>query len=265
MKSLFYALALVAIGAAGFFGWSAKEKYTQQLADRDELIASNKRLSQNIKDKELEKAEATEAKKIALQSEADAKAGLEAAKAKATEYASTLDSVSGELEVAAARMKEIDDSIEALKGQFPGIELDEVEGIVKDMESKLKKLIAEEEDSMLIKTKLEESVAKNLAENSRVNEKINDSIKRVEGNTFQATITAVDNDWNFVVIGAGEKSGLSGDSKLLVQRNGRLLGKLLISQLEPNSAIANVEPGSLRVGVALRPGDQVILETVRSN
>ncbi|MDB4355224.1 hypothetical protein N9Z55_04935, partial [Akkermansiaceae bacterium] len=86
-----------------------------------------------------------------------------------------------------------------------------------------------------------------------------------EGNTFQATIVAVDNDWNFVVIGAGEKSGLTGDSKLLIQRDGRLLGRLLISKLEPNTAVADVEPGSLRNGVALQAGDQVILESVSSN
>ncbi|MDA7868072.1 hypothetical protein N9A62_03650, partial [Akkermansiaceae bacterium] len=117
----------------------------------------------------------------------------------------------------------------------------------------------------LVKKRLEDEVAKNLAETSRIVEKINQSIERVEGNTFQATIVAVDNDWNFVVIGAGEKSGLTGDSKLLIQRNGRLLGKLLISKLEPNSAVADVEPGSLKNGVALQPGDQVILESVRSN
>jgi hypothetical protein len=51
----------------------------------------------------------------------------------------------------------------------------------------------------------------------------------------------------------------------LIQRNGRLLGKLLISKLEPNSAVADVEPGTLRNGIALQPGDQVILESVRSN
>ena len=123
----------------------------------------------------------------------------------------------------------------------------------------------EEEDASLVKKRLEEDIAKNLAESSRIVEKINQSIKRVEGNTFQATIVAVDNDWNFVVIGAGEKSGLTGDSKLLIQRDGRLLGRLLISKLEPNTAVADVEPGSLRNGVALQAGDQVILESVSSN
>ncbi|MDC0258577.1 hypothetical protein OAK73_01430, partial [bacterium] len=183
----------------------------------------------------------------------------------ASEFANTLDSVSGDLEVAAAEKKKIDASMEALRGKFPGIELEEVPRVVKDMEANQKRLVGEEEDASLVKKRLEEDIAKNLAESSRIVEKINQSIKRVEGNTFQATIVAVDNDWNFVVIGAGEKSGLTGDSKLLIQRDGRLLGRLLISKLEPNTAVADVEPGSLRNGVALQAGDQVILESVSSN
>jgi hypothetical protein len=265
MKSIFYTLAIVAIGAAGFFGWTAKENYTAQLAQRDDLIQKNKNLSRDIGTKETEEEAADAALKLALKEDSKAKAELASAEAKANELASTLDSVGGDLEIAAAEKKKIDDSIEALRAKFPGIELEEVPRVVKDMEAEEKKLVGEEEEASLIKKRLEEDVAKNLAETSRIVEKINQSIKRVEGNTFQATIVAVDNDWNFVVIGAGEKSGLTGDSKLLIQRNGRLLGKLLISKLEPNSAVADVEPGTLRNGIALQPGDQVILESVSAN
>jgi hypothetical protein len=190
---------------------------------------------------------------------------LEAAKGSGAEKAKTLESVNSNLEVAAAEKKKIDASMEALRGKFPGIELGEVPRVVKELEASQKKLVGEEEDASLVKKRLEEDIAKNLAESSRIAEKNLQSIKRVEGNTFQATIVAVDNDWNFVVIGAGEKSGLTGSSKLLIQRDGRLLGKLLISKLEPNTAVADVEPGSLRNGVALQAGDQVILESVSAN
>ena len=265
MKSIFYSLAIVAIAAAGFFGWTAKDNYEAKIKERDGLILDNRNLSDNIDRETTNKETATAAKDLALNEEAKAGAELEAAKSKATELASSLDAVSGELEVAAAEKKKIDDSIEALRGKFPGIELEEVPRVVKDMEANQKRLVGEEQDASLVKKRLEEDIAKNLAESSRIVEKINQSIKRVEGNTFQATIVAVDNDWNFVVIGAGEKSGLTGDSKLLIQRDGRLLGRLLISKLEPNTAVADVEPGSLRNGVALQAGDQVILESVSSN
>lgn len=265
MKSIFYVLAIVAIGAAGFFGWSAKENYTTKLAERDDLIQKNKNLSRDIGTKETEEEAADAALKLAQKEDSKAKAELASAEAKANELASTLDSVGGDLEIASADKKKIDDSIDQLRAKFPDIELEDVPKVVADMEAEEKKLVGEEEDSSLVKKRLEEDVAKNLAETSRIVEKVKQSMKRVEGNTFQATIVAVDNDWGFVVIGAGEKSGLAGDSKLLIQRNGRLLGKLFISKLEPNSAVADVEPGSLRNGVVIQPGDQVILETVRSN
>ncbi|MDA7908106.1 hypothetical protein N9C66_04260 [Akkermansiaceae bacterium] len=265
MKSLFYFLAIAAIGAAGFFGWTAKENYTAKLAERDGLIQQNKNLSRDIGIKETEEEAADAALKLAQKEDSKAKAELASAEAKANELASTLDSIGGDLEIADAEKKKIDDAIDSLRAKFPGIELEEVPRVVKGLEDEEKKLVGEEEESSLVKKRLEDEVAKNLAETSRIVEKINQSIERVEGNTFQATIVAVDNDWNFVVIGAGEKSGLTGDSKLLIQRNGRLLGKLLISKLEPNSAVADVEPGSLKNGVALQPGDQVILESVRSN
>ena len=265
MKLISYALAILAIAAAGFTGWNAKDNYSKEVAEQDGLIQENANLTQNNKDKDGEQTAAESAKDLALDEESKAKAELEAAKSKATELANTLDSISGDLEVAAAEKKKIDASMEALRGKFPGIELEEVPRVVKDMETSQKKLVGEEQDASLVKKRLEEDIAKNLAESSRIVEKINQSIKRVEGNTFQATIVAVDNDWNFVVIGAGEKSGLTGESRLLIQRDGRLLGKLLISKLEPNTAVADVEPGSLRNGVVLQAGDQVILESVSAN
>jgi hypothetical protein len=229
------------------------------------LQGQNKNLTASISKEETNRDTATEAKDLALDEASKAKAELEAAKGSGAEKAKTLESVSSNLEVAAAEKKKIDASMEALRGKFPGIELGEVPRVVKELEASQKKLVGEEEDASLVKKRLEEDIAKNLAESSRIAEKNLQSIKRVEGNTFQATIVAVDNDWNFVVIGAGEKSGLTGSSKLLIQRDGRLLGKLLISKLEPNTAVADVEPGSLRNGVALQAGDQVILESVSAN
>ena len=264
-ETLTYSLAIVAIAVSGFLGWNAKEKYEAKVKQRIELQGQNKNLTASISKEETNRDTATEAKDLALDEASKAKAELEAAKGSGAEKAKTLESVSSNLEVAAAEKKKIDASMEALRGKFPGIELGEVPRVVKELEASQKKLVGEEEDASLVKKRLEEDIAKNLAESSRIAEKNLQSIKRVEGNTFQATIVAVDNDWNFVVIGAGEKSGLTGSSKLLIQRDGRLLGKLLISKLEPNTAVADVEPGSLRNGVALQAGDQVILESVSAN
>jgi len=265
MKSLFYILAIVAIGAAGFFGWSAKQNFEKQVAERNELTRKNTNLSKDIIAKQKDEKDAEAALELALTEKSEADAGLGAAKGKTGDKKRTLAQIENDLELKMARQKEIDDSIDELRKKFPGIRLEDVPEKVAQLEDQVKKLTAEREDAEVIKAGLESDVSSNLAEMSRVEEKISESIERVSGNVFQATVTAVDNDWNFAVIGAGEKSGLTGDSQLLIQRGGRLIGKLSISKLEPNSAVADVVPGSLRPGVILRPGDQVILAKVRSN
>lgn len=265
MKSLFYALAIVAIGAAGFFGWSAKQNFEKQIAERNELIQQNTKLSKNIIDKEAEKKDKDAALELALKEKSEANAELEAAKGKTGDKQKTLAQIENDLASKQARQQEIDDTIDELRKKFDGITLEEVPAKVAELEAQQKRLTAELEDAEVIKAGLESDVSSNLAEIGRVEEKIEESIARVSRNVFQATLTAVDNDWNFAVIGAGEKSGLTGDSQLLVQRGGRLIGKLAISKLEANSAVADVVPGSLRPGVILRPGDQVILAKVRSN
>lgn len=265
MKSIFYILSVVAIGAAGYFGWEAKEKFDQQLSERNGLIQDNKNLSQDIKEKEKDKEQATDARDLALNEKAETKASLESAQSNETGLKRTLDDIGGELEELVAEEAQIDKAINQIKDLFPGIELDEVQDKYNEMVDNEKKLTAEVEEAELIKTKLQETIAKNVADATRVDEKIRAANARVRGNTFQATVTGVDNEWNFVVIGAGEKSGLTPDSTLLVQRGGRLLGKLSVHKLEANSAIADIVPGSIPVGVVLQRGDQVILEKVRSN
>ena len=94
MKLISYALAILAIAAAGFTGWSAKDNYSKKVAEQDGLIQENANLTQNNKDKDGEQTAAESAKDLALDEESKAKAELEAAKSKATELANTLDSVS---------------------------------------------------------------------------------------------------------------------------------------------------------------------------
>jgi len=265
MKTIFHALSVLAIGAAGFFGWTAKANFEEQLEDRNALQSQNANLSKNITEKISDKDAADKARTVALDEEATTKASLESAVANEKELKSTLDDITNDLEEVVAEEAQIDEAIDEIKKLFPDIELDQVQEKYDEMVDQEKKLTAELEDLELFKVKLGEDIAKNKADVVRVKQKVADSKERVRNNTFQATVTAVDSEWDFVVIGAGEKSGLTAESKLLVQRGGRLLGKLSVYKLEANRAIADIEPGSLRPGVVLRRGDQVILEKVRSN
>jgi len=79
-------------------------------------------------------------------------------------------------------------------------------------------------------------------------------------NSLQATITAVNNDWGFVVINAGSRKGVSQKSRLLIKRGNENIGRLNVVSIKPNTVIANIDQKSLRAGNLVTPGDQVIFE-----
>lgn len=265
MKSLFYALSVVAIAAAGYFGWEVKNKLGQQILDRDELVQVNKNLSNDIDQREGLRKEKEDALGVSKDELALARSGLEAAKSNFGGFESTLEKVDESLKTATAEEAEVEKIKDSIVALFPGTPIEDVPQVYEGLVKQQKDLTAEAEKLEDEMKNLKERVTRGKADIVRVQGKIGESKERVATNTFQATITGVSGEWGFVTIGAGEKSGLASDSRLLVQRNGRLIGKLEVSKLEVNRALAEIVPDSMRPGVVLQRGDQVILETTRSN
>jgi peptidoglycan hydrolase CwlO-like protein len=266
MKNILYILAVVAIGAGAVFGWQVKEKTAKQLDDLGDLKVVTSNLSKSITVKEGEKTVSIDSNKEARSAKDEAVASLETAVGKMGELQKTLDEEASRLEEQQARISEIDKLIAEIKKSVgEDIELEDIPGIVSDLEEKKKSKDKQLSELELVRENLEKSVAKSQAEIARVTTKISESKARVRGNTFSATVTSVNNEWGFLVIAAGEKSGLAGNSKLLLVRDGRHLGNVLISSLEANQAIAEIVPDSMAVGVRPQPGDSVILADTAAN
>jgi hypothetical protein len=75
--------------------------------------------------------------------------------------------------------------------------------------------------------------------------------------TFRSRITAVNPDWGFVTIGAGNASSVVRQAKLDVVRGNSVVGKVVVTHISPNSASAEIVPGSVAPGDSILPGDQV--------
>jgi len=56
-------------------------------------------------------------------------------------------------------------------------------------------------------------------------------------------VLVVDQKWNFVVLDVGDKQGALQNGVLLVQHNGKLVGKVKISNVLPERSVANVVQG----------------------
>ncbi len=73
---------------------------------------------------------------------------------------------------------------------------------------------------------------------------------------LKGTVMAVDPKWNFVVLNIGEEQGVIKDGEMLVSRNGKLVGKVVIRSVQKDRSIANLVPG-WQLGEVFE-GDQVI-------
>ena len=72
------------------------------------------------------------------------------------------------------------------------------------------------------------------------------------------TVLAVNQAYNFVVLNLGARQGVESNSEMLVLRRGALIGKIVISSVEPATAIGDIITNSLARGVQVQPGDSVI-------
>jgi hypothetical protein len=69
-------------------------------------------------------------------------------------------------------------------------------------------------------------------------------------------ILVTDPKWNFVVLDVGEDKGMKEHGEMLVNRNGKLVGKVVVRTVQKDRSIANVIPG-WELGEVME-GDQVI-------
>jgi hypothetical protein len=94
--------------------------------------------------------------------------------------------------------------------------------------------------------------------------KLNNQIQLLVGKSYvvplpaslKGIVMAVDPKWNFVVLNIGENQGVLPQGELLVSRDGRLVGKIIVSSVQKDRSIANLVPG-WQLGDIIE-GDQVI-------
>jgi hypothetical protein len=113
-----------------------------------------------------------------------------------------------------------------------------------------------EVDTEIAKVKSEQRVVDGLAR------KRGERQKAFERNSLKATIVAVNSDWGFVVVNAGQPEGIAESTKLIVTRGTQAIGKISIISVSGSRTVANIMPETISPGYAIAPGDTVILENL---
>ncbi len=142
----------------------------------------------------------------------------------------------------------------------PDVTLQNIAGKIKALESDLE---TARQDLTTRKAELDVVSKKVAANEVRIEkaEKVQtDRLKSIARNAAEGVITAVNEDWGFVLVNIGKDQGVQGDSALIVQRDGIRIGNLDIVSVQPGLTVADINQKGLSGSV--EPGDKVIFENI---
>lgn len=269
MKAIFYILALLVTGGAAYLSNDNLKKFEQQKNDKLEALAAFKVMAKKGDDKEVQLKDEKAALEIARKDKADAESSIDTLVAKEKDLTSDLkdlESTLAEQKVKFADLKKIQDEVVSMmKEAGDDVNLDnlaEKVGEVKaDRDAKAKKF---EELTSLVEA-ANKAVESNQAEIGRLADRSAARDSRIRRNAMESVVSAVNDDWGFVIIGAGSSTGFTPQTKLLVKRDGRLIAEVKPSSIEPSQTIAEIDLETLAPGARIQPGDRVILANPATN
>lgn len=245
---IFTALALL---AAAYIGNKNSEKYTEEIANRQEKEATRTKL-QATKKRTLDDRDSTNLKRTEQEGQARQK-GEEV-----VDQENKVTAIKKEIEEKSQTIASQKQQIDAIKEQLTK------HGDVKELVAKLRRMRDELEK---LKTDIEAANVKlaNLtSEKNRTSAVIvdykteNDWRSRTLSNpNLKTKISGIFSQYGFVTLTSGNNAGVVGGSVLNVVRDGKTVAKLLVKSVETSTAAAELIPDSIAGDTVLAVGDNV--------
>ena len=259
MKAILNILVIALCGGGIYFAQQANVKHQEQISQWEAAKADNKKLGENIKAAQGELATEQDGLAQAKTDFSEKEAALDAAKSTEKTMQRQLAESEALLEEQAAEMKQQNDLIEEAKKILPGVTVDNIGEMIAKIEQDKKDQTKKLEELETLVESATKDVAKNKSTIADLAARKAKRDEKIRSNAKEAVITAVEADWGFVVIGAGSNVGFTPQTKLLVKRDGVLIGRINPTSIEPSQTIAEIETSSLAPGASIQPGDRVIL------
>ena len=262
-------LAAIAALAAVYFGMEQARKFEALRTTRLELIATNERVTADADATEKKLKDETDLHDQAVAARDALNTSLATLREQERGYRSQIaakDALIAQLEEQKRQMEEAREKmIQIVRdlGEDPDPDnLDRTLAQVEDQKKNREARIKELEASI---AKFEELLAKHTAERDRLVQREVGRVTKMVRCAMTAVVTGVNQEWGFLVIGAGSNTGFTPQSSLIVQREGKMIARVRPSAIEPTQTIAEINFNSLAPGVRIQPGDLVIYETPGSN
>ena len=264
MKILLYILALIVMAVGAFYSFANIEPHQEELTHTTDLEKKVAKRKQDIVAKVAEirdmKAEKDEQQQIKNKTEGK----IEVSERDKKNFQKQSAGFDGKLNQLVEKKEEVDRVINEVKAIFEkeDIPIGEVAGYVEDMEGEKKTLNQSHVSLLGEKDRFESEVKVKKTEMASLLKAASDRRENLKANGVSSLVTAVDNDWGFVVVKPHEKSLIKQGSQLIVIRGSKHVGRLTINAIEKDRVLANIDYKSMVSGMRIRPGDRVILGKV---
>lgn len=273
MKTALYVVALLVIGAACYFSLEQTRKFEELQGTRLQTIKDNTRFAAQAdqKEKELKDErgvleEVQNQKAFLTQSISALKSTGQALQRDVAQLDVTLDIQKAEFEELDKALAEVEKILKGLEDLgVSDINYDNLPQKIEEIEDDKKQKIAKVEELETLIEAADKLLTKNKDELGRLVQRKVTRDANIGRNSMEAVINTVNQAWGFVVIGAGSNQGFTPQTSLIVQRNGRLVGRVRPSSIEPTQTIAEIDYASLAPGVRILPGDRAILKNPNTN
>ena len=269
MKAILYIVALLVAGGACYFSLEHARKFEElqvvrlkTIKERDAVLANAYVKEKELKDEKAVLVASKESREVLTQSIEALKSTAKILERDLAEVNNTLD---GQKQEFAELEKTLEEINSILKGLGGDVNLDNLHEKIEQIEEDKKARVVKLDELQQLMEDKQKLLANTRAELDRFNKRDMERSVRIHRSSMEAVITAVNQDWGFLVIGAGSNSGFTPQTGLIVQRDGRLIGRIVPSAIGPTQTVAEIDFKSLAPGVRLQRGDRVMLATPVTN
>jgi len=264
-----YIVAILTTLAAVYFSMEQTRKFQKLQEVRLNYIDDNTKISASADGTEKELKDRQEVLAVAEKNLVDLKGSVEVLKTTEAEHRRDIkkqDDLLVSVEANKKSLAAVREELEKLATQSGvDIDIDDPDRALTQVEGQKQTQVTKIDELDVLIVGAEKVLASNTAERERMVQREAARVSKLNQNAMEAVITGVNQDWGFLVIGAGTNSGFTPQSALIVQRDGKMIGRVRPSSIEPTQTIAEINFDSIAPGVRIQPGDKVVYETTSSN
>ena len=234
LRILLVIAILAGIGTAVLNFLPVKDKITQVMAERDDW---HSKYDTTFADLNKTKGELSKTKtdlENTRKTLADTKQERDSAVADAANQKKTAQGLDAALKEMTAKWKATDQELSAWGAL--GISVDQVRATVATNKELMAVVVQLNKDKGLLDRRIE-----GLNQEIAIYRDPDYAVKLPP--ELSGKIVAVDPKFDFVVLNVGQRQGVLNHGQMLVSRDGKLVAKIRIKEVEPDRAIANVMPG----------------------